>query len=112
MKNLYNVEKVLWIASQPKGLHVSPKESTNFTDLDGFVEDLLGFGYLVKVATDDAGDYYQTTLAGKIHLYELKIDWRINHGKSVAEEQAILSGLLAERQALSAPMACIARKFP
>lgn len=97
MKNLYNPEKVLWLATQPKGLHVSPMEATNFTDLDGLVGDLVNEGHLVKVASDDSGTYYESTLSGKINLYQLKIEWRHQRGKSVDEEEVILAGLLAQQ---------------
>ncbi|MDI6671823.1 hypothetical protein QMA79_18590 [Pseudomonas aeruginosa] len=95
MTKLFNAEKVLWLASQEKPLHVSPKEAACFSDLDGIVEERLAAGHLEKCDSDDSGDYYRCTKAGLIDLYKMKIAWRKKNGKSIEKEMAKLNELLA-----------------
>jgi hypothetical protein len=96
-RNLFNPEKVLWLANKPEGLHVSPKEAARFSDLDEIVTDLHGRGLLEKIRTDDSGEYFRTTHSGLISLYELRIDWRAANGKSTTDEIAHLEMLKAQR---------------
>lgn len=96
-KNLFNPEKVLWLANKPEGLHVSPKEADRFSDLDEIVTDLHGRGLLEKIRSDDLGEYFRPTHSGLIELYELRIAWRRANSKSTTEEQAHLEVLKAQR---------------
>lgn len=89
----YTEEKTLYFAAQTQGLHVQPKEFTNFTNLSGFVEDGVEAGHLVKVADDDSGDYYKTTPAGDIRLLELQIAWRESHRRDASEHRRQLEAL-------------------
>lgn len=93
MKKLYNVEKVLWLASQPRPLHVSPNEAIRFSDLDGIVEEQLEAGHLEKCGEDDSGGYYRCKHRGLVELYTLKIAWRRKNGKSTDNEEAELARL-------------------
>lgn len=96
-KNLFNTEKVLWLANKPEGLHVSPKEADRFSDLDEIVTDLHGRGLLEKIRSDDSGEFFRPTHAGLISLYELRIAWRRANGKSTADEEAHLEMLKAQQ---------------
>lgn len=96
MAKLYTTEKVLWFASQPKKLHVSPKEAACFSDLAGIVEELVEAGHLEKAVSDGTGEYYVCTHAGLIELYELKIQYRRRSQKSTTEEEQILAKLRAD----------------
>lgn len=95
-KNLFNPEKVLWLADKPEGLHVSPKEADRLSDLDEIVNDLHQRGLLEKIRSDDSGVYFRPTHAGLISLYELRIAWRSANGKSTVEEEAHLKILKAQ----------------
>ncbi|RMM39514.1 hypothetical protein QO021_28420 (plasmid) [Pseudomonas amygdali pv. lachrymans] len=94
-RNLFNPEKVLWLAKNPEGFHVSPKEAERFSDLDEIVTDLHGRGELEKIRSDDSGEYYRTTHEGLISLYKLRIAWRAANGKSTEDEEAHLKVLEA-----------------
>lgn len=89
----YTEEKTLYFASQRQGLHVQPKEFTNFTNLSGHVEDGVTAGHLIKVAEDDSGFYYKTTPAGDIRLLELQIEWRESHRRDADEQRRQLEAL-------------------
>ncbi|WP_323601105.1 hypothetical protein [Pseudomonas putida] len=89
----YNVEKVLWFASEPKGLHVSPNESARFSDLDEIVESLVEAGQLEEASRDSTGTYYRCTHSGLIAHFELKLKYRTSQGKSTAEVEAKLAEL-------------------
>lgn len=95
-KNLFNPEKVLWLANKPEGLHVSPKEAQRLSDLDEIVNNLHGLGLLEKIRSDDSGTYFRTTHPGQISLYELRITWRAANGKSTDDEKAHLEKLKAQ----------------
>lgn len=95
-KNLFNPEKVLWLANKPEGMHVSPKEAERLSDLDEIVNDLHGRGQLEKIRSDDSGTYFRTTHAGLISLYEMRIVWRAANGKSTDDEEAHLEMLKAQ----------------
>ncbi|MBM5458659.1 hypothetical protein H8F21_13900 [Pseudomonas sp. P66] len=92
---MFDVEKVLWFASEPKGLHVSPNESARFSDLEEIVETLLEAGHLEEASQDNTGTYYRCTHSGLIELYELKLKYRTSHGKSTTEVEAKLVELRA-----------------
>ncbi|MCT8163995.1 hypothetical protein IYR97_23320 (plasmid) [Pseudomonas fulva] len=89
----YNVEKVLWFASEPKGLHVSPNESARFSDLDEIVESLVEAGQLEEASRDSTGTYYRCTHSGLIAHFELKLKYRTSQGKSTTEVEAKLAEL-------------------
>lgn len=89
----YTEEKTLYFASQRQGLHVQPKEFTNFTNLSGHVEDGIKDGHLIKVAEDDSGFYYKTTPAGDIRLLELQIEWRESHRRDADDQRRKLEAL-------------------
>lgn len=91
---LYNEEKVLYFANEPKGLHVSIYEEDD-TDLSGIVRSLLTRKYIERVAADDSGLYYKTTAAGEVRLLSLQIQWRKRNGKPVNKHQARLKELQA-----------------
>lgn len=97
MAKLYTKEKVLWFASQPKKLHVSPKEAACFSDLADIVEELVEAGHLNVADSDGTGEYYVCTHTGLIELYELKIEYRRRNHKSTAEEEQILANLRADQ---------------
>ncbi|PAU79192.1 hypothetical protein [Halomonas salipaludis] len=92
MGKLYNEEKVLYFANQAQGLHVSDREASD-TDLSNIVRHLLGNRLIEKVAADDSGDYFKTTLAGERRLLELQIKWRTSRNKDVTEHRARLAEL-------------------
>jgi len=89
----YNVEKVLWFASEPKGLHVSPNESARFSDLDEIVESLVEAGQLEETSRDSTGTYYRCTHSGLIAHFELKLKYRTSQGKSTTQVEAKLAEL-------------------
>ena len=92
MGKLYNEEKVLYFANEPKGLHVSIREEDD-TDLSQIVYSLLDRQLIKRVAVDDSGLYYQTTAAGEARLLNLQIQWRERHSKPVAKHKARLKEL-------------------
>lgn len=89
----YNVEKVLYFADGDQRLHVSPAEKSSGTDLYRIVTQQLAAGCLELVATDDYGEYYKTTAAGKEKLLDLQIQWRKSRGKCVEKHSAELDRL-------------------
>ncbi|HHX6290036.1 TPA: hypothetical protein ACVGJS_003622 [Pseudomonas aeruginosa] len=91
----FNAEKVLWLASLERPLHVAPMEAARFSDLDGIVQERVALGHLEKCGSDDSGDYYRCTHAGLIDLYKMKIAWRKKNGKSIDKEMAKLNELQA-----------------
>lgn len=90
MGKLYNEEKVLYFASQAKGLHVSIREEDG-TDLTILVNLALDEGLIERAAVDDSGIYYKTTPAGDIRLLELQIAWRKARNKKTAGHEARLA---------------------
>ena len=97
-RNLYDLEKVLYFADQKKGLHVSVTEADD-TDLSILVEEAVEDGLIRRVADDDSGWYYQTTLAGEIRLVELQIAWRQHRGRNVDSHKKRLAKLKGEENA-------------
>jgi len=93
MAKLYTVEKVLYLASQERGLNVSHTEKSS-TDLSERVDLLLSKGFLQLVGEDDCSKYYKTTKEGKIKLLRLQIEFRKNSGKSIDTHELELSELL------------------
>lgn len=89
----YNVEKVLYFADGDQGLHVSPAEEDRVTDLYQILTQQLAAGCLELAATDDSGEYYKTTAAGKEKLLGLQIRWRKSRGKCVEKHSAELERL-------------------
>ncbi|WP_289281523.1 hypothetical protein, partial [Methylophaga sp. UBA5088] len=68
----YTEEKVLYFASRDEGLHVDIAEDAN-TYLSRMVYRFKNEGLLERVAEDDSGSYYTTTIKGEIKLLELQI---------------------------------------
>jgi hypothetical protein len=91
----YTTEKVLYFASREEGLHVDIDESSR-TDLSELVYKLLNQKMLERVAEDDSGAYYKTTVKGEIRLTELQIEWRSSNGKPVGNHKNYLEQLKTE----------------
>ena len=94
MGKLYNEEKVLYFANEPKGLHVSIREEDD-TDLSNIVRHSLTARFIEEVAQDDSGVYYKTTPKGEKRLLQLQIQWRKGRGKSVVKHEKRLKELEA-----------------
>lgn len=94
MGTIYNEEKVLYFASQAKGLHVSVREARD-TDLSNIVRHFLTARFIEEVADDDSGVYYKTTVRGERRLLQLQIEWRKSRGRSVEEHEKRLKELEA-----------------
>lgn len=90
----YDVEKVLYLANQEKGLNVSVDEKPG-TDLSQRVSALLSAGMLEHVAKDDSDNYYRITRKGKVKLLQLQIKYRKAHGKSTDVHELELEELTA-----------------
>lgn len=89
----YNTEKVLYLASGDRPLHISPKEYEMRSDLAELVTRLCKSGRLVRTGSDDAGEYYAITDHGRVRLLELQIEWRKRNGKDFSGHQAKLAQL-------------------
>lgn len=94
MSKIYNIEKILYLANQERGLNVSHTEKA-CTDLSERVELLLSKGFLRLVSEDDCSKYYKTTKEGNIKLLRLQIEFRKKSGKSVDIHEFELSELLS-----------------
>ncbi|MEL4360929.1 hypothetical protein [Shewanella algae] len=88
----YDVEKVLYLADQDKGLNVSLDEKEG-TDLDNRVKALLSAKMIELVASDDSDNYYKITKKGKIKLLKMQIEYRSKHGKAIDLHQLELEEL-------------------
>ena len=90
----YNTEKVLYLASGDRPLHVSPKEYEINSDLSKIVDQLCSRREIKRVGLDDAGEYYIITTRGMRKLLTLQIEWRKRNGKDFSEHRAKLDKLL------------------
>lgn len=95
----YNLEKVLYLADQPKKLNVSKEEHLKRTgdfqetDLERQVRLCLDNELITKVSEDSTDVYYEATLKGKEKLLTLQIKYRKGVGKSTERHEQELSDI-------------------
>lgn len=81
---IYNMEKVLYLASK-SNFNVDKREwINNDTTICALVRKAVSKGWLTQVAHDDCDVYFKTTIKGEIKLCKLQIKWRESHGKDAS----------------------------
>lgn len=76
---MYNMEKILYLASQPKRLHVAPREKKMRSTLWGLLTQAKENNWLTQCATDDSGAYYELTPDGEARLRTLQAAWQLRN---------------------------------
>jgi hypothetical protein len=93
----YNEEKVLYFASQQRGLHVAPDEQPRNTTLHRLTQDLLKRGLIEQDRSNpNQHRWFRITKAGAIRLLELQIEWRHDNDKDPTEQIEALARLREE----------------